>query len=680
MAPDRKPNRLAGEKSPYLLQHAYNPVAWYPWGPEALGRAKSEGKPIFLSIGYSTCHWCHVMEKESFENERIAAMLNEKFIPIKVDREERPDIDEIYMKAVTAMHGQGGWPLSVFLTPELKPFYGGTYFPPVPRHGLPSFPQVLEFVSNLWTNKKNDVIRDSDEMVRVLQENYAIQRSDDLPKSILDDAYVQLISSLDEQYGGFGPAPKFPLPTYIEFLLRYHSRNHKEPALKAAKRTLQSMAAGGIHDHLGGGFHRYSTDRFWLVPHFEKMLYDNAQLARALLDTYLVTGDNSLLETATDTVEWMLREMKSPEGGFYSAQDADTPDGEGYYYTWTPQEVAETVGQQESVVFNELYGVTAEGNFEGGRSILHVNSSVERVATKNGLDVATVNRFVSDAKTRMLAARRKRKVPATDDKVIASWNGLAISALALAYQVTGEKQYLEGAREAAGFVLNKLVRNGRLLRRYRDGDAAFDGALDDYALVAAAFLDLYETTFEGPWLKEALKMIEKMVELFWDPTSDGFTNSSENLLLKVKEAYDGPTPSGNSVAALTLLRLSDLTGRENYRTKAEKTMKFFAGAMERSPTAYTYMMCAVDFWLGSREVVIAGNLDEPQSREVLTEIHRRFLPNMVVAIPDDSIDELQSLTQGKVSIGGKPTVYICQNFACQRPITELDSLKTALDT
>ncbi len=679
MASDRKPNRLADEKSPYLLQHAYNPVGWYPWGAEALGKAKSEGKPIFLSIGYSTCHWCHVMEKESFENERIAKMLNERFIPIKVDREERPDIDEIYMKAVIAMHGQGGWPLSVFLTPDLKPFYGGTYFPPIPSHGLPSFPQVLEFVSDLWTNKKDEIIKDSDEIVRVLQESYTSQGRDHLSKSILDEAYVQLISSLDEQYGGFGPAPKFPVPTYTEFLLRYYRRNRKEPALKAAKRTLQSIAAGGIHDHLGGGFHRYSTDRFWLIPHFEKMLYDNAQLARAFLETYQLTTDNSFLEPAIDTLEWMLREMKSPEGGFYSAQDADTRDGEGYYYTWTPEEVAQVVGKQEATVFDELFGVTTEGNFEGGRSILHVSSPVERVASKNGLETGAVDRLVTEAKTKLLAARLKRAHPSTDDKIIASWNGLAISALAVAYQVTGEQRYLDGARGAADFVLSKLVKNGRLLRRYRDGDAAFDGALDDYALVAAALLDLYETTFEGPWLSQAVNLTEKMVEFFWDPESGGFTNSSGGLLLKVKEAYDGPTPSGNSAAALTLLRLSNLTGREDYRAKAEKTMKFFADAMESSPTSHTYMMCALDFWLGSREIVLAGIKNNPESRQVMAEIRKRFLPDMVLAVPDDSVSELESLTQGKTSIDGKPTIYICQNFACRSPITQLDSLKTALD-
>ncbi len=679
MTSDRKPNRLAAEKSPYLLQHAHNPVDWYPWGPEALQRAKSEDKPIFLSIGYSTCHWCHVMERESFENERIAKMLNGSFIPIKVDREERPEIDEIYMKAVVAMHGQGGWPLSVFLTPDLKPFYGGTYFPPIPSHGLPSFPEVLYFVSDLWKNKKDEITRESDEMMRALQQTYVPQEREDLPKSLLDDAYVQLTSSLDEQYGGFGPAPKFPLPTYMEFLLRYYRRNHKEPAIKAVKRTLQSMAAGGIHDHVGGGFHRYSTDRFWLVPHFEKMLYDNAQLARVYLEAYQVTAERSFLDTATDVLEWMLREMRDPDGGFYSAQDADTPDGEGYYYTWTPSEVAAVVGEKESRLLDEFFGVSAEGNFEGGRSILHVNSSLDRLASKNGVDVETAKKILSEAKAKLFVARQTRTRPATDDKVISSWNSLAVSALAQAYQATGEQRYLEAANAAADFLQGKLIKGGRLLRRYRDGDAAFDGSLDDYAFTAASLLDLYETTFEGERLRQALALTDKMLELFWDDSTGAFANASGDLLLKVKEGYDGPTPSGNSAAALTLLRLSELTGREDFRLKAERTMRYFAEAMESSPTSHSYMLCALDFWLGSREIVVVGTRGDPQLQLVLTEIWRRFLPDKVLATPDEGVPEIDSLTQGKTSTGGKPTVYICQNFACRSPVTELDILKKALD-
>jgi uncharacterized protein len=674
----RRPNRLITEKSPYLLKHAYNPVDWYTWGEEAQAKAKRENKPIFLSIGYSTCHWCTVMERESFENEKIAKILNEKFVSIKVDREERPDVDDIYMKAVMAMHGQGGWPLSVFLTPDLKPFYGGTYFPPVPRHGIPAFPEVLNFISDMWTKKREEIISDSDEMVRALQQSYATQTSGELSGSLLDSAYVQLLSSLDEEYGGFSLAPKFPMPTYVEFLLRYYTRNRKEPALKAARKTLQSMAAGGVHDQIGGGFHRYSTDRFWLVPHFEKMLYDNAELARAYLEAYQVTGERSFLETANDTLGWMLREMRDPQGGFYSAQDADTVDGEGYYYTWTPDEMAEVLGPDGSKVLSELFGVTQEGNFEGGRSILHLAAPPERVASNNGLDVGALMGSVTEAGPKLLAARRKRAQPAIDDKVLASWNGLAISALSHAYQVTGRQEYLDSARGAADFVIHRLIKDGMLLRRYRAGEAAFDGALEDYALVAASLVDMYETTFEGRWLKEALKLARKMIDLFWD-TTGGFRSSSRELLLKVKEGYDGPIPSGNSVAALTLLRLSELTGNEEFRTKAETTMKVFAGGMESSPTSHSYMMCALDFWMGSREIVVAGSSADPEVQQVLAEIHRRFIPDKVLAMPDAILVEIGQLTEGKTAIEGRPTVYICQNFACSRPITQLDALKRALE-
>ena len=411
MTVERLPNRLAKEKSPYLLKHADNPVSWYPWGDEAFEKARSEDKPIFLSIGYSSCHWCSVMEAESFEDEKIASVLNERFVPIKVDREERPDLDEVYMKSVMAISGQGGWPLSVFLTPGLKPFYGGTYYPPAPRHGLPGFPQLLDFISDLWKNKRDEVVGNSDELMKHLAHNYTLHARDTLSRSILDTAYAELVSNLDEQYGGFSGAPKFPLPNYHEFLLRYYSRTKKEPALRAVKKTLQSMASGGIHDQVGGGFHRYSTDRYWLVPHFEKMLYDNALLARVYLEAHQVSGEATFLDTAVDTLEWMLREMRGKEGAFYSSEDADTPDGEGYYYTWTPRETEEVLGRENSRMIDELFGVVPEGNFEGGRSILHATNSLERVASKLGVDPDRAKEIVSESRTKLFEARQKRSRP-----------------------------------------------------------------------------------------------------------------------------------------------------------------------------------------------------------------------------------------------------------------------------
>jgi uncharacterized protein YyaL (SSP411 family) len=670
---------LINEKSPYLLKHAYNPVDWYTWGEEAFEKARKEDKPIFLSIGYSSCHWCLVMERESFENEQTAALMNKNFVSIKVDREERPDLDEIYMKAVIAINGQGGWPLSVFLTPDLKPFYGGTYFPPTPAHGMPGFPQLLDFISDLWKNKRDEIATNSDDLVSHLNHGYELHSRGTLPKSILDGAYVELISNLDEQYGGFSGAPKFPLPNYHELLLRYYARTKKEPALRAVKKTLQSMSSGGIHDQVGGGFHRYSTDRYWLVPHFEKMLYDNALLARVYLEAHQVTGEPVFLETALDTLEWMLREMTGPEGAFHSAQDADTPDGEGYYYTWTSAETEEVLGKNDSKLFDDLFGVVPEGNFEGGRSILHFTGSIEKTASRFGVDPGSVREIVRESRAKLLEARKKRAGPAVDDKVISSWNGLAISALACAYQVTGEKRYLDASAKAADFILSRLVVSDKLFRRYRDGAVAVEATLEDYSFLAAGLLDLYESGFDSRYLRSAIRLAEKMAEIFWDADGGGFfMSSSPDVLVKVKEGYDGPAPSGNSVAVLVLLRLSEFTGRQDFRAKAETTLKVFGDSMESSPVSHTYMLCALDFWFGSKEVVIAGSMGEKDVQDMVREIHRRFLPNKVFALAAVGVPETSPLTEGKTEIGGRPTVYICENFACKSPATKLESLKEQL--
>jgi len=677
---ERLPNRLAREKSPYLLMHSRNPVDWFPWGEEAVNKAKSEDKPIFLSIGYSTCHWCHRMEAESFEDGKIAAVLNERFVPIKVDREERPDLDEVYMKSVIAINGHGGWPLSVFLTPDLKPFYGGTYYPPTPAHGLPSFSGLLDFISELWKNRRDEIVKNSEEIMSQLKEEYELHPVDALPRSILDGAYAQLVSSLDEQFGGFSGAPKFPLPNYHEFLLRYYSRTKKQPALRAVKKTLVSMALGGIHDQIGGGFHRYSTDRYWLVPHFEKMLYDNVLLAKIYLEAYQVTGESVFLLTAVDTLEWMLREMRGPEGAFYSAQDADTPDGEGYYYTWTPKETEEVLGKEYSSLINELFGVVPDGNFEGGRSILHMTGSLEKVASKFSSDSGKVKEVMEESRARLLEARQKRSRPAVDDKILSSWNGLAISALAYAYQATGERRYLDACAKAAGFILEKLVVSDKLFRRYRDGEVAVEGTLEDYSFLAAGLLDLYESGFNPSHLRAAVRLAETMIQLLWDSAGGGFFMSSHpEVLVKVKEGYDGPTPSGNAVAALTLLRLSEFTGRQDFREKAELTLKAFGGSMESSPYSHTYMLCALDFWLGSKEMVVAGAAGEKVVQDMVSEIHRRFLPNKVLALAADDVPEILPLTEGKTEIAGKPAVYICEDFSCKSPITGLDSLKKQLD-
>ncbi len=686
MKGERKPNRLITEKSPYLLEHAYNPVDWYPWGDQAFQKSKAEDRPIFLSVGYSTCHWCHVLRDESFEDETIAEFMNQNFVSIKVDREERPDIDEIYMKAVTSMTGQGGWPLSVFLTPDLKPFYGGTYFPPAPRYGMPSFRQLLEFIAKLWKEKRNEVEHDADEINQLVKEAYKVVSRGSLNESLLDNGYAVLISRFDAEYGGYGAATKFPMPNFLSFLMRYFKRTGKEVALSSVTKTLQAMGAGGIHDHLGGGFHRYSTDRHWLVPHFEKMLYDNALLAKASCELYQITRDESFSEISRQTLHWMIDEMASPEGGFYSAQDADTPDGEGFYYTWTRDEILSLLGPKDGELFSYIYGVSAEGNFEGGRSILHLANSVEGARVRFGISREDITKSLTGARIRLLEARSKRRKPAIDDKVLTSWNGLAISSLAYAYQALQEDRLLVAAEKSADFVLTHMIKNGELLRRYRDGEVAIPATLEDYSLFIAGLIDLYEADLEPKWLERAEKLADRMIDLFWDSEDGGFILSlpSSALQVRVKEGYDGPIPSGNSAATLALLRLAELTGREGFRTTAEKTLRLFSDSMDSEPSAHTAMLSALSFFYGpSKEVVVAVKTLDGGARTVVREVQMRFIPNKVLCLvsEDDPARTYKSpLTEGKSTIDGLPTVYICENFACKRPTTELAVLRRELDS
>ncbi len=677
-----RPNRLIKEKSPYLLEHAHNPVGWFPWGDEAFAKARVEQKPIFLSIGYSTCHWCHRMAQESFEEEKTAAILNERFVPIKVDREERPDLDEIYMKAVTTLTGRGGWPLSVFLTPDLKPFYGGTYFPPVPSHGLPAFPEVLNFIADTWMNKRQEVVQSSEEITKTIGEGYELKGGGALSKLLLDNAYAVVVSAHDPQFGGFGRPPKFPLPSYLGFLLRYSARTRKSSALNPLMKTLDAMAAGGIHDHLAGGFHRYSTDRYWLVPHFEKMLYDNALLAKVYADAYRSTRVERYAVMARDILEWILEEMTSPEGSFFSAQDADTPEGEGFYYTWTPDEVSQVLGKEGGAVFCEYYGVSPDGNFEGGRSILNVASTKEKVAARLNLTPDQVDESLATGRRALLEARRKRNRPKVDDKVLASWNGLALSGFACAYQALQDERYLSAATKAAEFVLAKLVTKGTspvLRRRYRDGEVAIEGNLEDYSFLVAGLIDLYEASFDARWLSAAVRLAEEMVGLFWDAANGAFfLKPPGGEIVAIKEGYDGPTPSGNSVAALDLLRLAEFTGNKEFREMAETTLKLFADAMESTPTGYLEMLAAVDFSFGSKEVVIASGSKPSELAAMVREIQTRFLPTKVLARADGDPATAQ-LTEGKAAVNGMPTVYICENFACKAPVTDLAALRLQLE-
>jgi uncharacterized protein len=678
----RRPNRLANEKSPYLLEHAFNPVDWHAWGDEAFREARAGDKPIFLSIGYSTCHWCHVMARESFEDPKTAAILNDKFVPIKVDREERPDLDEVYMKAVTTLTGHGGWPLSVFLTPDLKPFYGGTYFPPVPRHGLPGFPEVLKFISDTWKSKRQEVVQSSEEITKAISDGYALKGEGALSMLLLDNAYAAVVAAHDSQFGGFSRPPKFPLPSYLGFLLRYHARTGKSSALNPVMKTLDAMADGGIHDHLAGGFHRYSTDRYWLVPHFEKMLYDNALLARVYADAYRSTRVERYGATARGTLAWIMEEMTSPEGGIFSAQDADTPEGEGCYYTWTPTEVFQLLGKEDGAVFCECYGVSLEGNFEGSRSILNATATPEKAAARLGLAVKDVGESLERGREALLKARRERNRPRVDDKVIASWNGLAISGFACAYQALQDETYLSAATNCADFILTRLVKKGAspmLHRRYRDGDVAIEGNLEDYSFLIAGLLDLYEASLDKRWISASITLAEEMVGLFWDADVGGFfLKPPGREIVAIKEGYDGPTPSGNSVACLDLLRLAEFTGNQDFREMAETTLKLFADAMESTPTGHLEMLGAVDFYLGSKEVVVASGWRPDELRAMVREIQTRYLPTKVLALADGD-PALARLTEGKASIKGMPTVYVCEDFACRAPVTDVAALRRQLD-
>lgn len=658
--PHRKANRLASERSPYLLKHAFNPVDWYSWGKEATAKAKNDNKPVFLSIGYSTCHWCTVMERESFEDEKVAAFLNRNFIPIKVDREERPEIDAYYMGAVQAMTGGGGWPLSVFLTPDLKPFYGGTYFPPEPRYGMPSFMQVLEFVSGLWKEKRSEVVANSEQVLKAII-GPGTEGGTELGRPVLDEGYSALVSSFDQENGGFGTAPKFPLPTSLAFLLRYHYRTGKELALSSALKSLDRMMAGGIRDHLGGGFHRYSTDRIWLVPHFEKMLYDNALLARVYADAFQITGKSAYAEVVRETLGWIAGEMGDPAGGFYSAQDADTVEGEGVYYTWTPDEVISSLGTTEGSFFNRAYGVTKTGNFDG-RTILHMEPFLR---TNDGQKEAMEN-----AKQRLYAVRMKRPRPSTDNKILTSWNGLAISALSVGGMSLGEDGFLQSAAMAAKFVLGTKTREENLLRRYAGSEAGLEGTLEDYSFFVQGLLDLFEATAEQRWLREAIRLTDVMVSDFEDRVNGGFYLTVKAEPARLKESYDGPTPSGNSVASLNLIRLSELTGNQEYRKKAERALRYFRGEIQQSPQSHTLMLTALDLLVnGAREVLISARTDK-DAAAMKGEVFRLFLPDKVLMVATSKtfpeLSKLSGLLEGR-SPGVRPRAFVCQNFACRLP-------------
>ncbi|HLY07872.1 MAG TPA: thioredoxin domain-containing protein [Planctomycetota bacterium] len=659
-------NRLAKEKSPYLLQHAHNPVDWYPWGPEAFDKSKKEDKPIFLSIGYSTCHWCHVMEHESFEDEDVAAFLNAHFVPIKVDREERPDVDQIYMAAVQAMNSQGGWPLSAWLTPELKPFMGGTYFPKEDRYGRSGFMTVLKRIDQLWKEKRKE-LNDSAEQVG----DYLKKMSDvEAPGEVKLDAafekmYFQTERSYEPRYGGFSQQPKFPHSTTISYLMRHYARTGEKKALEMVEKTLTEMSRGGIYDQLGGGFARYSTDGEWLVPHFEKMLYDNALLASCYLEAWQLTKKDLYARIVRETLDYILRDMTSKEGGFYSAEDADSETIEGKFYVWNPQQVVDVLGK-DADRFMKAFDVTPGGNWEPHEESIPKKQSVLHVAQDGDF---------AELKKKMFDARSKRVRPHLDDKVLTGWNALMISAMAQAGAALGEPRYRDAAVRAAGFLLSAHRKSGTLLRTSRLGEAKLDAYLEDYAYLAAALLDLYEATFDASYFAEAQALVAKAIELFWDETAGGFfvtATSHSSLIARMREEYEGPHPSGNAVMTLTLLKLFDFTGEAAYRDRADKVVRSFKSLLERYPMGHGWMMVALDYLKGpAKEIVITG----PDPGPLLAVVRRSFLPNKVLALADGKA--AIPLLESRGPVQGKAAAYVCENMACKKPVTtpaELEAL------
>lgn len=680
-------NHLARETSPYLRQHAHNPVDWYPWGPEALARAKELDRPIFLSIGYSACHWCHVMEHESFEDPEVARILNEHFISIKVDREERPDLDQIYMAAVQALTGQGGWPMSMFLTPGLKPFYGGTYFPPTDQHGRPSFKRLLAALVDFWRDKRAEVDQSADKITEFLQGSAKLERHDgDLTADLVRNAVGLLGRAFDGTYGGFGSAPKFPHSMDLRLLLRAWKRFDDEDALRMVRVTLDKMAMGGMYDHLGGGFHRYSTDAQWLVPHFEKMLYDNALLTSAYLEGFQATGEPFYGDVVEETLAYVTREMTSPEGPFYSTQDADSEGEEGKFFVWSAAEIEQVLGKELAAVFEEVYGVSPEGNWEG-HNILNRTRSYAQDARLMRIAEPELRTKLAEAKGKLLEVRGRRVWPGRDEKVLTSWNGLMIAAFAQAAQVLDQPAYAETAARAADFILTRMRGlQGRLLRTYSHGSPPkLNAYLEDYAYLTEGLVSLYEATFEPRWLEAALELAGVMLDQFWDAADGGFFYTGrdhEALIARTKDLQDSSVPSGNGTAATALVRLARLTGRREFQEKAEATFRLFRGIMASSPMAAGQMLLALDFHLGPvEEFAVVGKPQSDATRRVLHAIHAGFRPNKVVAgrdgAKDAKVEKLVPLLAGKTP-QGDVTTYVCENYACQAPLIGADAVEKAL--
>ena len=684
---DAAPNRLINETSPYLLQHAHNPVDWYPWGEEAFALAEQEDKPVFLSVGYSACHWCHVMEHESFENAEIARLMNTWFVNVKVDREERPDVDQIYMSAVQIMTRRGGWPMSVFLTPDKRPFYGGTYWPPDSRMGMPGFRDVLKKLHEIWSTRRDEVNASADSLAEAVQRMAApVLKRASIDESVLRRAMTELLSSADRTNGGFGGAPKFPHPMDLRVLLRCWKRFNHQDALDVAALTLDKMARGGMYDQLGGGFHRYSTDTKWLVPHFEKMLYDNALLAPAYLEAFQATGNPEFLTIVQETLDYVLREMQQPEGGFYSTQDADSEGEEGKFFVWSEDEVDSLLADEEAAWFKACYDVTPQGNWEG-TTVLNRPKPHQEAARALGVEPERLAEALHRCRQALFDVREKRIKPGRDDKVLVSWNGWMISALAAASRVTGKAEYSAAADKAAAFIRNRMRdEQGRLLHSYKDGRSRFNAYLDDYASLIEGLVDLYQATFYDDHLKSACELASEMIDRFADETGGGFyftSHDHEQLITRPKDTQDNATPSGNAQAATALMKLGRLCGNVEFVEKARQTLETLSGLVAEHPRAAGQALLAADAAVGpGYEIVIVYRKDCITADEWLANLSQRLLPNNVVAChaESDVPDVLRPMYEGRSAVDGQTTAYVCQDSVCGPPVTSLDDLLVAVDS
>jgi uncharacterized protein YyaL (SSP411 family) len=691
MSTERRPNRLIFQKSPYLLQHAYNPVDWYPWGEEAFENAKREDKPIFLSIGYSTCHWCHVMEKESFEDPEVARLMNETFVSIKVDREERPDIDNVYMMVCQMMTGSGGWPLTIIMTPSGKPFFAGTYIPKESRFGLTGMKTLIPRIKEFWEKRREEVENSAEQIIASIKSASRETQGEDLGEEILHRCYENLYDIFDEQNGGFGYGRKFPTPHHLYFLLRYWKRTGEGWSLRMVEKTLQAMRLGGIYDHIGFGFHRYSVDNQWLVPHFEKMLYDQALLVLAYIEACQATGKLVYAQTVHEVLTYVLRDMVSPEGGFYSAEDADSEGEEGKFYLWREEEIRQILSKEEAEAVIKIYNISKEGNFEEeasrrktGKNIFHLRKPLTEIILELRMPLEETLKLLENARQKLFLEREKRVHPHKDDKILTDWNGLMIAALARAAQVLEKPEYLEAAQRAADFILGKMRNTeGRLYHRYREGEAAIPGFLDDYAFFIYGLIELYEANFEVKYLRGAINLAGEMIEHFWDDANGGFyftADDAENILIRRKEIYDGAYPSGNSVAMLDLLFLGRLTANPEYEEKAAQIMRSFSRIVSRNPMGHTQLMVGLDFALGpSYEVVVVGNAQTEDTKTMLRALREKFIPNKVVLfvpgnVESPEITRIAKFTESQKCVGEKATAYVCQNYACKFPTTDIGKM------